>query len=92
MLAPVSEADLSHPELTRLSLASAAMYAEWVAAVEAGSGLDAGYEATGTLVIGVHRDHLAQIEHLRMFQRDRGLEAEMLTRTELRTLEPAKKP
>lgn len=92
MLAPVSEADLSHPDLTRLSLASAAAYPEWMAAVEAASGLDAGYEPTGTLIVALHRDHLAQIEHLRAFQRDRGLMADALTRSEVRDLEPAVAP
>lgn len=92
MLAPVSEADISHPELTRLSLASAEAYPEWVTAVEAASGMHVGYETTGTLIVALHRDHLAAIEHLRGFQRDRGLDTESLTRTELRDLEPALSP
>lgn len=92
MLAPVSEADIAHPELTRLSLASADAYPAWVAAVESVSGMTVGYETTGTLIVALHRDHLAAIEHLRGFQRDRGLEADALTRAELRDLEPALSP
>ena len=89
MLAPVSEADLSHPELTRLSLASAAIYEQWAQDIAARSGLDTGYEATGTLIVALHRDHMAEIEHLRAFQHDRGLAPEPVTRREIRELEPA---
>lgn len=92
MLAPVSEADLSHPDLTRLSLASAAMYEPWARELEARSGLDTGFEATGTLIVALHRDHMAEIEHLRAFQRDRGLDPQPLTRSELRELEPSLAP
>ena len=92
MLAPVSEADVAHPDLTRLSIESAARYETWAAEVEAASGLDVGYEATGTLIVALHRDHLAEIEHLRAFQRDRGLAAEALTRAEVRELEPSLAP
>src|SRR4051812_27711010 len=79
MLAPVSEVDLAHPDLTRLSIASAAMYEAWAHDLEAASALDVGYERTGTLIVALHRDHLAEIEHLRAFQHDRGLDAEALT-------------
>ena len=92
MLAPVSEADLSHPDLTRLSLASAAMYEPWAREIEARSGLNTGFETTGTLIVALHRDHMAEIEHLRAFQRDRGLDPQPLTRGELRALEPSLAP
>ncbi|RLT27507.1 MAG: glycine oxidase ThiO [Chloroflexi bacterium] len=92
MLAPVSEVDLAHPDLTRLSIASAEMYADWAYDLEAASGLDVAYETTGTLIVALHRDHLAEIEHLRAFQHDRGLAAETLTRGELRDAEPALAP
>jgi glycine oxidase len=92
MLAPVSEADLSHPELTRLSIESASRYEAWAGALAAASGLDVGYEPTGTLIVALHRDHMAEIEHLRAFQRDRGLSADPLTRAEAREMEPALAP
>lgn len=92
MLAPVSEVDVAHPDLTRLSMESAARYEAWAAHLEAISGVEVGYEATGTLIVALHRDHLAEIEHLRAFQHDRGLDAEALTRSQVRALEPSLAP
>ncbi|MEI6137493.1 MAG: FAD-dependent oxidoreductase, partial [Chloroflexota bacterium] len=88
MLAPSSEADLSDPRLTTFALASQALYAAWAANLEAESGVDTGYDATGTLMVALHHDHLALIEHLHAFQLERGLAAERLTARQAREEEP----
>ncbi len=88
MLAPSSEVDLSDPRLTELALAAHAMYGQWTAALEAETGIDTGYDATGTLLVALHRDHLALIDHLHDFQRERGLAAERLTGKQARDEEP----
>ncbi len=88
MLAPSSEADLSDPRLTTLALASHAAYPAWVADLEQASGVEVGYDATGTLLVALHRDHLALIEHLHAFQVERGLAAERLTGAQARDEEP----
>jgi glycine oxidase len=92
MLAPRSEVDLSNPLLTRLALASHDAYPEWVGEVERASGIETGFDRTGTLFVALHRDHLSQIAHLEAFQRERGLDSERLTAAELRALEPMLAP
>ncbi len=88
MLAPSSEADLTDPRLTHLALASHEAYPAWTATLERESGVETGYDATGTLLVALHRDHLALIEHLEAFQRERGLHAERLTGRQAREEEP----
>src|SRR5581483_5451422 len=50
MLAPVSEAVLTEQPLLRLGLASAALYPEFIAALEDASGVNVGYHRCGTLL------------------------------------------
>ncbi|TAJ20251.1 MAG: glycine oxidase ThiO, partial [Dehalococcoidia bacterium] len=88
MLAPSSEVDLTDPCLTHLALASHEAYPAWTAALERESGVETGYDATGTLLVALHRDHLALIEHLHSFQVERGLAAERLTGRQAREEEP----
>jgi len=92
MIAPVSEADVSHPELTRLALASHSEYTSWIARIEMASATSTGFDRSGTLWVAVHRDHLAWLEHLRAFQADRGLDVVRLTGAEVRGLEPRLAP
>jgi glycine oxidase len=92
MLAPVSEADISHPELSRLALESHGRYADFVRRVETASGEQVGYDTSGTLFVALHRDHRAQLQHLHDFQVDRGFEAEWISRAEIREMEPAISP
>lgn len=92
MVAPVSEVDVSHPELTRLALASHGEYPGWIARIESASGASTGFDRTGTLWVAVHRDHPAWLEHLRAFQVDRGLDTVRLTAAEVRALEPLLAP
>lgn len=92
MLAPVFEADHLDPELTPLALESRASYGAWVRRVEAAAGMRVGYDATGALIVALHRDHQARIDHLGAFMRERGLVAEPVGRAELRELEPVLAP
>jgi glycine oxidase len=92
MLAPAAEADLSDPRLTQLALASHAAYPDWVADVERVSGRDVALDRTGTLFVALHRDHLALLERLEGFQRERGLHAERVSAAEVRALEPLLAP
>ena len=92
MLAPSSEVDLTDPRLTQLALASHEAYPAWTAALERESGVETGYDATGTLLVALHRDHLALIERLHAFQVERGLAAERLTGRQAREEEPCLAP
>ena len=92
MLAPVSEADVEHPDLVPLALDSLARYPAFVARVEDVSGLACGYRQEGLLWIGLHRDHRAEIDHLQTFMAERGLTAERLDARSLRRLEPHLSP
>jgi glycine oxidase len=88
MLAPSSEVDLSDPRLTHLALASHEAYPEWAARLTRESGIETGYDATGTLLVALDRDHLALLEHLHAFQQERRLAAERLTGRQARQEEP----
>lgn len=88
MLAPSSEVDLSDPRLTELALAAHAMYGEWTGALTAETGIETGYDATGTLLVALHADHLAILQHLYEFQVERGLPAERLSARAAREEEP----
>lgn len=88
MIGPVSEVDMSHPDLTRFALASHRDYPAWIEQIEAVSHIRTGFDRTGTLWVAVHRDHVAWLEHLRAFQIDRGLNTIRLTAGEVRAREP----
>lgn len=88
MLAPASEVDLSDPRLTQFALASHEAYPAWAAALERDSGETVGFDATGTLLVALHADHLALLERLHDFQRERGLTAERLSARAAREAEP----
>lgn len=92
MIAPVSEVDIAHPELTRLALESHALYPGWVERVETASGMETGFDQTGTLWVAVHRDHPGWLEHLRAFQVERGLDTVRLSAAEVREREPLLSP
>ncbi|MGE3856121.1 MAG: glycine oxidase ThiO [Dehalococcoidia bacterium] len=88
MLAPSSEVDLSDPRLTDLALAAHAMYGAWTDALTRETGIETGYDATGTLLVALHADHLAILQHLYEFQVERGLPAERLSAQAARDAEP----
>ena len=88
MLAPVTEADFGEEELLRLNLEALRL---WPAFVEELGG-ELHYRPTGALVVAADRDDAEELHRLHEFQRSLGLEAEWLTPTECRRVEPGLAP
>jgi len=92
MLAPVGELTFGEPELLELTLAAARLYPEFVAELEAASGLSTGYEQLGALHVALDRDEAAQLRRVHDLQRSLELEAEWLPPRKCRELEPGLTP
>ena len=92
MLAPVGELAFGEPELLEMTLASAALYPEFVAELEAASGEKTGYAHQGALHIALDRDEAAELRRVHDLQRSLGLEAEWLPPRRCRELEPGLTP
>jgi glycine oxidase len=92
MLAPVTEADYGESGLIALNLAGARAWPRFARELEAAAGTGVGYRETGTLSVAVDRDQADVLRHLHELQQDLGLEAEWLTGTACRRLEPGLAP
>jgi glycine oxidase len=92
MLAPVGELTFGEPELLELTLASAALYPEFVAELEAASGEATGYAECGALHVALDRDEAAQLRRRHDLQCSLELEAEWLSPRACRELEPGLTP
>ncbi len=92
MLAPVGELTFGEPELLELTLASADLYPDFVAELEAATGISTGYERRGALHIALDRDEAAELRRVHDLQRSLGLEAEWLPPRRCRELEPGLTP
>ena len=92
MLAPVGELTFGEPELLRLTLASARLYPEFVAELEAASGESTGYARQGALHVALDRDEAAQLRRVHDLQRSFDLEAQWLAPRQCRELEPGLTP
>jgi glycine oxidase len=92
MLAPVSELTFGERALLEMTLASAELYPEFVAAVETAGGVEAGYERRGALHVALDRDEAAELRRRHDLQRELGLEAEWLPPRRCRELEPGLTP
>jgi glycine oxidase len=88
MLAPVTEADFGAEALLQLNLAGAERWPSF--AEELGTELH--YVRRGALVVATDRDDAEELRRLHAFQRQLGLEAEWLTPSECRRLEPGISP
>jgi glycine oxidase len=88
MLAPVTEADFGAEPLLRLNLAGAERWPSF--AEELGTELH--YVRRGALVVATDRDDAEELRRLHAFQRQLGLDAEWLTPSECRRLEPGISP
>ncbi len=62
MLAPVGELDFGEPALLEINMVSAAMYPDFVAALEAASGQDVAYRRRGGLHVALDRDEASRAE------------------------------
>jgi glycine oxidase len=92
MLAPVGELAFGEPELLEMTLASATLYPQFVAELQAASGMTTGYAQQGALHIALDRDEAAELRRVHDLQRSRGLEAEWLPPRGCRELEPGLTP
>jgi glycine oxidase len=88
MLAPVGELSFGERVLLAMTLASGALWGDFAAAVEAAGGEGTGYERCGALHVALDRDEAGELRRRHDLQRELGLEAEWLTPTRCRELEP----
>jgi glycine oxidase len=92
MLAPVGELTFGEPELLEMTLAAAELYPEFVAELEAATGVGTGYARSGALHVALDRDEAAELRRVHDLQRSLGLEAEWLSPRRCRELEPGLTP
>lgn len=92
MLAPIGELAFGEPELLKLTVTAAERYPEFVAELEAASGVDTGYARRGALHIALDRDEAAELRRVHDLQRSHGLDAEWLPPRRCRRLEPGLTP
>lgn len=92
MLASVGEVAFAEDRLARMTLASAALWPDFVAELEAESGIDTGYRREGALHVALDRDEAAELRRVHALQCEFGLEAKWLTPSGCRQLEPGLAP
>jgi glycine oxidase len=92
MLAPVGELAFGEPELLEMTLASARIYPDFVAELEAATGESTGYLHQGAIHVALDRDEAAELRRVHDLQRSLGLEAEWLPPRRCRELEPGLTP
>lgn len=92
MLAPVTEADFGEQPQLRLGLAAAAAWPAFAAELEERTGLPTGFRQSGALVVAADRDDSEELRRLHAFQLSLGLEAQWLSPSRCRRLEPGLSP
>lgn len=92
MLAPHAEVHFEERALLKLGIQSCRIYPEWVSALETDSEMSIGYRAEGTLIVGVDRDDVRELEHHYESQQLLDLKVEWLTGAEARGMEPLLSP
>jgi glycine oxidase len=92
MLAPVGELAFGEPRLLEMTLAAARLYPDFVAELEAATGMDTGYQRLGAIHVALDRDEAAELRRVHELQRSLGLEAEWLPPRRCRELEPGLTP
>ena len=92
MLAPVTETNFTEQRLLQLNLASLSRYPEFVAELEAASGLPAGLRRTPNLSVAYDADDAARLATFADFLARAGHAGERLTSRECRGLEPLLAP
>ncbi len=88
MLAPVSELHYQEEQLLALTLASAALWPEFVAPLAAAGYADTGFRTTATLVLGADAADRQALADLRQVQLSHGLAVDPLTIRAARAEEP----
>ncbi len=92
MLAPVTEVHYGEEALLRLNLASAERYPAFVDELEREADTAVGYRRCGTLFAAADGGDRAVLEELHQFQKSLGLDAELLSGRQCRSLEPMLAP
>ncbi|MGH2936545.1 MAG: glycine oxidase ThiO [Solirubrobacterales bacterium] len=92
MLAPVGELTFGERELLELAMLSATRWPDFAAEVEAAGGGATGFEQCGALHVALDRDEAGELRRRHDLQRELGLDAEWLTPTAARQLEPGLVP
>jgi glycine oxidase len=92
MLAPVTEADFGELGPLRVNLAGRGRWPAFAAELEEQTGLPTGYRESGALVLAADGDDARELRRLHDFQRSLGLDAEWLTPSRCRELEPGLSP
>jgi len=92
MLAPVGELAFGEPELLKMTIAAAEHYPDFVAELEAVSGMSTGYGRLGSLHVALDRDEAAELRRVHDLQRSLGLDAEWLPPRRCRELESGLTP
>lgn len=88
MLAPVSELHYQEDGLLALTLASAALWPDFVAPLREAGHADTGFRTAPTLVLGADAADRQALADLRQVQLSHGLQVEQLTLREARAAEP----
>ncbi len=92
MLAPIGELAFGEPELLRMTLAAAGLYPDFIAELEAATGMGTGYARHGALHVALDRDEAAELRRVHDLQHSLGLGAEWLPPRRCRELEPGLTP
>ena len=92
MLAPVTEVHYGEEALLRLNLTSAERYPAFVEELEREADTAVGYRRCGTLFAAADGGDRAVLEELHEFQRSLGLQAQLLSGRQCRSLEPMLAP
>ncbi|AGZ39228.1 glycine oxidase ThiO [Actinoplanes friuliensis] len=92
MLAPAGEAGFGQDTLTELMVESAGRWPAFAAELARETGIDVGYDSTGTLTVALTADDLAEAQRLWAYRRSLGLGVSPLGPSALRDLEPALSP
>jgi glycine oxidase len=92
MLAPVTEATAEEAALTRIGLASAALWPAFAADLATATGIDVGLRQEGTLQVAFDSDDRRALEEQYALHRQLGLESEWCSSRRCRTLEPLLSP
>jgi glycine oxidase len=92
MLAPITEADFGELGPLRVNLAGRERWSAFAAELEELTGLPTGYRESGALVVAADADDAGELRRLHAFQCELGLNAEWLTPSRCRELEPGLSP
>jgi glycine oxidase len=88
MLAPVGEATWGEEAILELALASHRLWPDFATELAAASGADPGYLTPGSLHVALDPDEAAELRRRFELMREHGLEAQWLTPSDCRGLEP----